>query len=84
MTIRIIFTGAAALILSAASASAQGKTTQQVVVSKAVMKSMAASKSKSKMPLTAKVGMIRRPNVAASQAQAPTSVHEARPASKKE
>ncbi|HYN80174.1 MAG TPA: hypothetical protein VES88_01620 [Gemmatimonadaceae bacterium] len=85
MTIRIAIIGAAVLVLSASSATAQGKPPQQVVLSKAVMKSMVASKPKSKIPLTARVGMVRQSRVLATKpAQgAPTSVREIKPASKR-
>jgi len=80
MTIRTVIIGAAALVLSASSATAQGKPPQQVVLSQAVMKSMVASKPKSKIPLTARVGMIRQSRGAAAKAgqAAPTSVAEIR------
>jgi len=85
MTIRTVIIGAAALVLSASSATAQGKPPQQVVLSQAVMKSMVASKPKSKIPLTARVGMIRQSRVLATKAAqgAPTSVRAISPSSKK-
>jgi hypothetical protein len=86
MTIRIILIAAAALILPASSVRAQARATQPVVLSKAVMKSMGANKPKSKTPLTAKVGMIRRGNMTAAKSPqvAPTSVHEISASSKKQ
>ena len=85
MTIRIAFIAAAALVLSAASANAQGRPAKTVVLSEAVMKTMVANKSKSKMPLAARVGMVRRSSVApaAPGPVAPTSVSEIRPSAKK-
>ena len=85
MTIRTVIIGAAALVLSASSATAQGKPPQQVVLSKAVLKSMVASKPKSKIPLTARVGMVRQSRILAAKATqaAPTSVREIRPESKR-
>ena len=65
MTTRTVFIGVAALVLLAASASAQGKALKPVVVSQAVMKSMIANKPKSKTPLGARVGIGRRANVVA-------------------
>jgi hypothetical protein len=85
MILRITFIAAATLVVSASSAKAQGRPTQQVVLSEAVMKSMIASKSKSKTPLTARVGMVRRSGVVAAKPgqAAPTSVRQISPASKK-
>lgn len=85
MTIRIAFIGAATLVLLASSATAQGKPPQQVVLSKAAMKSMVASKPKSKIPLTARVGMVRQSTVVATKPgqAAPTSVRQISPTSKK-
>ncbi|MDP9177012.1 MAG: hypothetical protein M3O61_04975 [Gemmatimonadota bacterium] len=85
MTIRIAFIGAAALVLSASSASAQGRPPQEVVLSKAVMKSMVANKPKSKTPLTARVGMVRQSRVVATKPgqAAPTSVRAISPTSKR-
>lgn len=78
MMIRITLIGAAALVLSAVSASAQGRPPQQVTLSEAVVKSIGANKPKSKTPLTARVGMVRRASVAARKPgkEAPTSVRE--------
>ena len=79
MIIRIAFIGAAAaLILSPSSAGAQGQTQKQVVISKAVLKSMVANKPKSKTPLGARAGIVRRLTVAAAKSgkEAPTSVRE--------
>lgn len=91
MTIGIALIGAAALVLSASSATAQGKAPQppqppqQVVLSAAVMKSMVASKPKSKIPLTARVGMVRQSRVTATKAVqgGPTSVRAIRPITKR-
>ena len=82
MTNRISFIGAAVLVLVALPASAQGRPPQQVVLSEAVVKSMAPGKSKSKTPLAARVGMVRRANVVATKPAAPTSVREIRPTKK--
>jgi hypothetical protein len=85
MIIRIAFIAAATLVLPASSANAQGRPAQPVVLSPAVMKSMIANKSKSKTPLTARVGMVRRSSVVATTPgqAAPTSVREIRPSTKK-
>lgn len=85
MAIRTVLVGAAALVLSAASANAQGRATKPVVVSQAVMKSMIANKPKSKTPLGTRVGIGRKSSVAATKpAQAgPTSVREISPSAKK-
>ena len=78
MIIRIGCIGAVALVLSTGSASAQGQPQKQVVISKAVLKAMVANKGKSKAPLGAKAGIVRRKNVVASPVNAaPTSVHAA-------
>lgn len=84
MTIRTAFIGAATLVLLASSANAQGRPPQQVVVSKAVMKSMVANKPKSKTPLAARIGMVRRSSVVATKPgnAAPTSVRQIKPSSK--
>ena len=87
MIIRIAFFVAATIVLSASSAHAQGRPTQQLVVSEAVMKSMIANKPKPKVkiPLTARLKMSRSSSggeIKPSQA-APTSVREISPASKK-
>jgi hypothetical protein len=85
MTIRIAFIAAATLVLSASSANAQGRPRQQVVLSEAVLKSMIANKPKSKTPLTARVGMVRRSSVVATKPgqAAPASVREITPRTKK-
>ena len=85
MTIRTVFIGAAALVLSAASANAQGRPPKPVVLSEAVMKSMVANKPKSKTPLAARAGIVRRSSVVATKPgkAAPTSVREISPTSKK-
>jgi hypothetical protein len=75
MITRILFVGAAALILSASSAGAQGQSAKPVVLSKAVMKSMVSNKPKTKKPLGVRAGLVRS-NVAAIKPAnaAPTSV----------
>jgi len=85
MTVRIAFIGAVTLVLSASSARAQGRPSQQVVLSEAVMKSMIANKPKSKTPLGSRLGMVRRSSVAAPAPRqaAPTSVREISPSTKK-
>jgi hypothetical protein len=85
MTIRTVFIGAAALVLSAASANAQGRPPKPVVLSKAVLKSMVANKPKSKTPLAARAGIVRRASVVATKPDkaAPTSVQEIKPVPKK-
>lgn len=78
MIIRAAFIGVLALAFSAASASAQTKAPKQVVISKAVMKSMVANKPKSKAQLGARLGMVQRKSVVPTK-QAnlpPTSVRE--------
>ncbi|HUQ48375.1 MAG TPA: hypothetical protein VM053_09055 [Gemmatimonadaceae bacterium] len=76
MIIRTAFIGAFALVVSAGAANAQGKATTQVVISKAVLKSMVANKKKSKAPLGARIGMVKRSSVVAAKPQnlPPTSV----------
>jgi hypothetical protein len=78
---RIFFVGAAALILSASSAGAQGQPQKQVVISKAVLKSMVANKPKTKKPLGARAGLVRRSSVVAAKPEkaAPTSVRAIKP-----
>lgn len=77
--------GVATLVLSASTASAQGRPPQRVVLSEAVMKSMVANKPKSKAPLTARLGMVRRSGAVAAKSvqSAPTSVRQTNPNSKK-
>lgn len=77
MIIRIAVIGTA-LILSAGSAGAQGQPQKQVVISKAVLKSMVANKHKSKTPLGAKAGLVTRKTVSAPKPGnlPPTSVRE--------
>ena len=83
MTIRIAFIGAATIVLSASSANAQARPPQRVILSEAVMKSMVANKPKSKTPLTARLGMVRKASgVTTKPAKAaPTSVGEIIPTS---
>ena len=85
MTTRIAFIGAAAFVLSATSAASQVRPQQQVVLPEGVLKSIAANKPKTKTPLTAKVGMVRRSSIAAPKSgpAAPTSVGQISPTSKK-
>jgi hypothetical protein len=85
MTIRAAFVGAASLILLASSGNAQGRPRERVVLSEAVMKSMIANKPKSKTPLAARVGMVRRSSVVPAKPgqSGPTSVQEVSPASRK-
>jgi hypothetical protein len=78
MIIRTAFIGAVALVLSAASAGAQGQSQKQIVISKPVLKSMVANKPKSKTSLGAKIGMVKRKNAnpVKQNGAAPTSVRE--------
>lgn len=77
MFMRIVFIGTLALVLAAPTAGAQGKA-QQVVLSKAVVKSMTANKTKSKTPLGARAGIVRKAGVEATNPDhaTPTSVRE--------
>ena len=72
------------LVLAALPAGAQGRPQKQVVLSEAVVKSIAVSKPKSKTPLGAQVGLVRRSNVAATKESvaAPASVREISPGRK--
>jgi len=85
MTIRYASIAAVSLVLSASSATAQGRPPGRVVLSEAVMKSMIANKPKSKTPLAARVGMVGRSSVAPAKPghAAPTSVREVSSTSKK-
>jgi hypothetical protein len=85
MTTRIAFIVVKTLIMSASSANAQGRPPQRVVLSQDVMKAMVANKPKSKASLTARLGMVRRSNVAATAPEraAATSVREIDLANKK-
>jgi hypothetical protein len=84
MTIRTVFVGAAALIFSATFANAQAPASKQVVISKAVLKTMVANKPKAKTPLGAKAGIRRSKVVTGTPANAgPTSVREIKPISKR-
>lgn len=76
-----LMSGAVALVLSASTASAQAKT-QQVTLSKGVVKSMTANKTKSKIPLGARAGIVRKAGVEATKSAqaAPASVREISPA----
>jgi hypothetical protein len=76
--IRAAGAGIVALVLSATIASAQGKTPKPVVIPKTVLKAMVANKPKSKAPLGAKAGLVKRKGVVAAKPlnQGPTSVRE--------
>ncbi|MEO5903671.1 MAG: hypothetical protein ABIQ55_06665 [Gemmatimonadaceae bacterium] len=82
MKARIALVFALALAGSVRTATAQGRPQQQIVLSPSVLKSMTAQKPKSKAPLTARIGTIRRaPSalpVAPSPPGAPTAVREVR------
>ena len=82
MTTRIFAAVTVALLLGSGPASAQGRSPQQVVLSPSVLKSLTAQKQKSKIPLTARVGMRRAPAstvvTSASAHSAPTSVRAIR------
>ena len=82
--IRILAAAGVALVLGSVPAPAQGRSAQQVVISPLVVKSLTAQKQKSKIPLTARVGMRRAPaaTVVASESpnKAPTSVRAIRKA----
>lgn len=84
MTIRSAFIVAAALLLPASGASAQGQQQKQVDISRTVLKSMVANKPKSKKPLGAKIGIIQRASALPSKQgeAAPTSVSEIKRISK--
>ena len=86
MIIRAALTGVVALVVSASAAGAQGQPQKQVVISKPVMKSMIAHKAKSKAPLGAKVGMVKRKSVVQTKPDnlPPTSVKAIQPAPKKD
>lgn len=82
MTIRFFAMISLAVMLGAAPARAQGKQPQQIVFSPSVLKAMTAQKTKSKTPLSARLGTHRVPSsnistVPASRA-APTSVSQIR------
>lgn len=82
MTIRFAFIGAGIFVAALTPAGAQGRPPQQqVVLSEAVLKSMTANRPKSKTPLTARVGMVRRSSIAAAKKSpaAPTAVREISP-----
>jgi hypothetical protein len=80
MTIRFFAMISLAAVIVAAPAHAQGKQLQQIVFSPSVLKAMTAQKSKSKIPLSARMGMHRTPSsniiVARPTAAAPTSVSQ--------
>jgi hypothetical protein len=59
----------AAFVLSTSAVHAQGKSTKPVVIPKAVLKSMIANKPKSKTPLGAKAGIVKRKGVLAVKPQ---------------
>jgi len=83
MISRIVFIAAVTLVLSVSTSSAQGQPHKQVVISKAVLKSMVANKPKSKTPLGARAGIVRRTTVAATKPilPSPTSVRQIKPGS---
>lgn len=80
MKTQIALVLALALAGTALKASAQGRPQQQVVLSPSVLKSMIGQKQKSKAPLTAHMGAMRRAasatKIAPSPPGAPTSVRE--------
>jgi hypothetical protein len=82
MTLRFFAMISLALVIAAAPARAQGKQPQQIVFSPSVLKAMTAQKSKSKSPLSARMGMHRTPSsniiVARPTGAAPTSVSQIR------
>jgi hypothetical protein len=82
MTIRFCAMISLALVLGAAPVRAQGKQPQQVVFSPGVLKAMTPQQTKSKAPLSARLGMHRVPssNISTAPASraAPTSVSQIR------
>jgi hypothetical protein len=82
MIIRFFAMISLAVVIAAAPARAQGKQPQQIVFSPSVLKAMTAQKSKSKIPLSARMGMHRVPssNISIEPAPraAPTSVSQIR------
>jgi hypothetical protein len=82
MTIRFFAMISLAVVLGAAPARAQGKQPKQIVFSPSVLKAMTAQKTKTKAPLSARLGMHRVPasNISTAQASraAPTSVSQIR------
>lgn len=78
MKARIVFAGAAMLVLSTSLASAQVRQPPKIVLSQAAMKSLIARKPRSKAPLTGRIRMVRGSGVTAMPAgnTAPTSVRE--------
>ena len=81
MIIRTIFIGLAAVVLPVSSANAQGRPQPKVVLSGAVLKSMAANKPKSKTPFTARLKLVPRSSILTTKPVqvAPTSVGEIGP-----
>jgi hypothetical protein len=82
MTIRFFAMISLAVVLGAAPLCAQGKQPQQIVFSPSVLKAMTAQKTKSKTPLSARLGMHRVPtsniSMAPNSRAAPTSVSQIR------
>jgi hypothetical protein len=80
MTIRFCAMISLAVVLGAAPARGQGRQPQQTVFSPAVLKAMTAQKTKSKTPLSARLGIQRVPSSNISTAPAshagPTSVSQ--------
>lgn len=83
MNSRIVFIAAVTLVLSSSTSSAQGQPQKQVVISKPVLKSMVANKPKSKSPLGARAGIVRRTNISSTKPMnpSPTSVRQIKPSS---
>ena len=75
---RALFVGAAALLLSGTSLAAQGRQQKQVVIPKSVLKTMIASKPRTKAPLGARAGIVLRRNVVGTKPAnaGPTSVKQ--------
>jgi hypothetical protein len=80
MTIRFCATISLAVVLGAAPVLAQGKQPQKIVFSPAVLKAMTAQKTKSKAPLSARLGVhpVPKSNISAAPPShaAPTSVSQ--------
>ena len=82
MTIRFFAMISLVFVFGAGPARAQGKQPQPIVFSPSVLKAMAAQKTKSKTPLSARLGMHRVPasniSTAPASGAAPTSVSQIR------
>ncbi len=81
MTIRFFAMISLVFVFGAGPARAQGKQPQPIVFSPSVLKAMAAQKTKSKTPLSARMGIHRIPSniiVARASGAAPTSVSQIR------